>query len=226
MKRKTKKNRAWKGGNETIIETVKTCFTEDGFDCNIINTYLLVRHEASLCFQLNFTPTCIEIDNVNRCSDKGSGSYMLKKLIKCIGNVIDINIKIDASVLNIPGAKKERAISLSALYLLTTPEAWSWYNSLGFYESNYVEHQAYIREYRSQTQSNTKVKKTHPECNTIQECMQASFLRIKELGKKDSLTVDEKKEIDMYADYVASHDKILSKQVPNKYLNLVRSKTQ
>ncbi len=205
-----------------LIETVQGCFTEDGFDCTVVDTYLIVRDEANLCFQLNFTPTCIEVDNVNRCSNKGTGSYLLKKLCDCVKGTFDIKIKIDASVLNLPGAKKARAISLSALYMLTTPEAWSWYNSLGFYEPSYAEHQTFIREYRSQPETNKKIKKLHSECNTIQECMLASFKRIKELGKKDSLTMEEKKEIDMYADYVATHDKILSKQIPNKYLNLVK----
>ena len=212
-------------GISDLIESVQNCFVKDGFNCNVVDTYLLVRHEASLCFQLNFTPTCIEVDNVNRCSNKGTGSYLLKKLIDCVGSETDIKIKIDASVLNLFGAKKVRAISLSALYMLTTPESWSWYNSLGFYEPSYAENQAFIREYRSQLETNKKFKKIHPECNTVQDCMLASFKRIKELGKKDSLTMEEKKEIDMYANYVATHDKILSKQIPNKYLNLVRAKT-
>ncbi len=236
MKHKTRKYRGASSkslistaSSISIIETVQACFIKDGFDCTIVGTYLIVRHEASLCIQLNFTPTCIEVDNVNRCSDKGTGSYLLKKLINCVEsntggvfNNIDIKIKIDASVLNLPGAKKARAISLSALYMLTTPYAWSWYNSLGFYETNYAEHQAYIREYRSHPETNIKIKKLHPECNTIQECMLASYKRIKELGTSG---IDNKKEIDIYADYVASHDKMLSKQIPNKYLNLVRAKT-
>ncbi len=233
MKHQTRKNRGGssKGTSKgiSLIETVNECFTKDGFDCTIIDTYLLVRHEASLCFQLNFTPTCIEVDNVNRCSIKGTGSYLLRKLWECVQQSYlrfqqntDIKIKIDASVLNISGAKKVRAISLSILYMLTTPEAWSWYNSLGFLESDFASHQAYIREYRSQLETDKKIKKIHPECNTVEECMRAAFTRIKELGKKESLTIDEKKEIDKYADYVAIHDKMLSKQIPNKYLNLVR----
>lgn len=106
-------------------------------------------------FQINDNDKVIVIKSIYRCAkgseSVGTGKYIVDKLVALSKEKgYELEVEVDVSRLVVPPEiMPNTTIPLKNLYVLSKGQ--SWYNSMGFYESNYASNQKHIHDYLSTT---------------------------------------------------------------------------
>jgi len=157
-----------------------------------------VYHSGMQCLAIQIINRKIIVKAIDKCSNPptaeststrtlviGTGSHILSLLInlsKTLG--FSLIIEVDTSALYIQGIK----FSLAGLYLLTTGK--SWYNSNGFYETQYEENKRITDEFINTNLSNRTdlhkflyPDKSNKSPHTIRETFTTIYIQLKTAGK-------------------------------------------
>jgi len=132
--------------NNLIRTIIDNIFMPDLYDIKYKNDdyYVTEKENNDFCFSITINENHIYISSISKCG-KNTGSSLLSKIDELANSIENINYitLVDSSDIKI----YDSDIDLAILKILTKGE--SWYNSLGFFSSNYKNEKLYNEKYRN-----------------------------------------------------------------------------
>lgn len=214
---------------EANIETIRKVFDDARMTIthDESGTYAVIMNRIECAeFIFDDVQKRIVIKSIFRCASDGtteyvgSGKYIVEKLIALAKHFgYDLEVEYDVSRLVVPPhIMRSTTVPLGPLYVFSKGK--SWYNTLGFYEANYAENQAYLAEHvlpapmqiRMNAAMRQRVLERHPDLTlptgkgTVQSMFRAILSDIQRLlgvwakvkVGADDVTADEKEVMAYY----------------------------